>query len=328
MSGRKRIQICPSWLLNTAAAIQEGKTTIMEACKTARVIIYHKHAMCTFTTRRVSQATVKRALEENGINISLKKGRPRNNVLEEHRQKIIETQKRLKMGVSKTYYQIVSESASVTKYQEISHQMVYDTLQENNLLSFKKPLSSEETYRCRYEASNPDLIWHTDLHNFNDQYLIAFIDDNSRYVVYCEEIPNKYASLTQRVLELAIQSSNRPYSVWTDNGGEFKGEFKKYLEDNGIKQVLSKAHNPQQNGKCERFWRTAEKCQNIEELKNWLNVYNNTPHLGLPQITVNGRKTHQTPFQRYFYGVRWNSSIPPTWVVDGVTKSFVPYGTN
>ena len=171
MSGRKRIQICPSWLLNTAAAIQEGKTTIMEACKTARVIIYHKHAMCTFTTRRVSQATVKRALEVNGINISLKKGRPRNNVLEEHRQKIIETQKRLKMGVSKTYYQIVSESASVTKYQEISHQMVYDTLQENNLISFKKPLSSEETYRCRYEASNPDLIWHTDLHNFNDQYL-------------------------------------------------------------------------------------------------------------------------------------------------------------
>ena len=116
--------------------------------------------------------------------------------------------------------------------------------------------------------------------------------------------------------------------MWTDNGKEFKGDFKKFLEENGIKQVLSKVKNPQQNGKCERFWGTAEKCKNIEELRNWIHVYNNTAHCGLPQKTVNDRKTHETPNQRYFYGVKWNLTISPTWKVDGVVKPFVPYGTD
>lgn len=328
MSGRKRIHLCPIWLVKTATAIQEGKTTLKEACQSAQVIVRHKGGFSSVRTQAVTPSTVRRALHDEGIEVSLMKGRPRTNVLEEYKQKIISAQKELKMGVSKVYEQIKSESASVPKYQEITHSMVYKTLDENSLLQYKKPLNPVPVYRCRYEASYADLIWHTDLHDFHDQYLIAFIDDYSRYVTYCEVIPNKYSSLTKTVLDLAITANNRPFSIWTDNGGEFDGEFKKYLQDNGIKQVRSKAYNPQQNGKCERFWRTAEKCQNIEELKKWLNVYNNAPHFGLPRITVNKHLVHVTPYQRYYHGQKWNPSIPPTWVVDGVTKPFVPYGTD
>ena len=102
------------------------------------------------------------------------------------------------------------------------------------------------------------------------------------------------------------------------NGPDFRHQF------NNIKIVLTEVANPEQKGKCERFWRTADNCKSPEELRNWIWAYNNMPHMGLPKIIVEGRKTHMTPNQRYTEGNHWNSSIIPRWTVDGVSKEFKP----
>ena len=193
------------------------------------------------------------------------------------------------MGSTKTYERIVAQSIYDKVMKTVSHRMVYNTFKENNLLKYTKPLNPSPIQRCRYEADYVDLIWHTDLHNFNDQYLIAFIDDYSRFIVHYELIPNKYAAITSGVLERALANNNRPFSIWTDNGGEFKAEFLGTLEKNNIKQVLSDHYTPQQNGKCERFWSTADLCSTFEQLNNWIQVYNTIPHMGLPKIIVEGR---------------------------------------
>ena len=254
MQGRKKIEICPIWLEATVKAIQQRRTTIDEASKHARVIINRgKYFPRIVVTQKVSPGTVRRAIDDNGLDLRITRGRQKVDLRQDLKDKIMEIQKMYKTGVNKTFYQIISESDSVPMCQEITHHMIYDVMKENNALSYERPLKPEEPYRCRYEASNPDLIWHTDLHNYNGEYLISFIDDYSRYVVYCDTISNKCSATTKKCLELAIQScGNRPFSVWTDNGKEFKGDFKKFLEENGIKQVLSKVKNPQQNGKCEK----------------------------------------------------------------------------
>lgn len=326
MSGRKSIEISTEWLIRTASDIEEGKTTILKASRNVQVIYKDKLGFARIMFRNLSPSTIRNAFIKHGIQIDdLKRGRPKKKVLDQLKQEIIDTQNRTKMGVSKVYEQIVLNSHSNPLLNHITHSMVYNVFKENELLKYSNPVVEEKKYRCRYEANNPDLIWHTDLHHFDGQYLIAFIDDHSRYVVHCELIPNKFASLTQKVLEIAVEHNNVPYSIWTDNGTEFKGEFKKYLEDKGIIQVLTKPYNPEQNGKCERFWKTADNCGNIDELKNWVNTYNSMPHFGLPELIVNGRKTHYSPIQRYLGGQKWNPQITPTWIVDGISQEFKPW---
>lgn len=327
LSRRKSYEICPDWLIRTASNIENGETTITKACQNVQIIVKDKLGFRHLMYRSISPSTIRREFERNGIKITnLKKGRPKTKVLMQFKQHIINIQKESKMGVSKVYEQIVLNSQSNPLSKHITHSMVYDVFKENELLKYSKPIEEDKKYRCRYEANYPDLIWHTDLHHFYDQYLIAFIDDYSRYVVHCEMIPNKFSLLTKKVLEISIERCNNiPYSIWTDNGKEFKGEFKKYLDKKKIIQVLTKPYNPEQNGKCERFWKTANNCKNIDELKKWVNVYNSMPHFGLPKIIVNGRQTHCSPIQRYLMGQRWNPNISPTWTVDGVSKEFKPW---
>ena len=323
--GRKEKKLNPDWLIRIAVEIENGNTSIFEASKEARVMIKNKSGFYTTITHPVSPGTVRSGLEKLGIKVDLKPGRRRKQNLGQIEDTIISLHEETMMGATKVYEQLVANSQDNPLFCKISHRMVYNTIKSNGLLKFTKPPEKDPPkIRCRYEANNPDLIWHTDLHCFDGQYLIAFVDDFSRFIVHFELIPTKDSEITKAVLEIALKNNNRPFSIWTDNGTEFKGNFKRFCDENDIKIVLTEVANPQQNGKCERFWQTADHCKNFDELKQWVQRYNNMPHFGLPQTTVNGRKTHLTPFQRYSQNVHWNPSIPPTWIVDGISKDFKP----
>ena len=324
-AGRSRIHLSQVWLIKIAADIENGATTLLDACKDAEVIIEDKNGFPHIQKRIVSPGTVKRELKEIGIELNMRPGRRHTLHLTQMEDIILQEHERSKMGATKVYEQIVAQSEGNTLYQNITHSMVYKTFLKHKILKFTKSPEKPLKVRCRYEANNPNLIWHTDLHNFDGQYLIAFIDDYSRVVVHYEVIPTKESAITKTVLEIAVQFNNRPFCIWTDNGTEFKGDFKIFCEENGIKIALTEVANPQQNGKCERFWKTADLCKNVEELRRWVQEYNNVPHFGLPQITVAGRKTHMSPIQRFNQGVKWNLTIPPKWTVDGETKDFIPF---
>ena len=47
-------------------------------------------------------------------------------------------------------------------------------------------------------------------------------------------------------------NTERGSQFYANKGG--KSQFQKYLEDLGIKHVVSRKNNPQTNGKVERFW--------------------------------------------------------------------------
>lgn len=174
--GRTPYEFDSIWLIQIASDIQNGRITLEKAAREAKIVISNGEATQTLT-KRVSPYALKRALERNGIKIDFKKGRRKVVILEQFKGTILSVQEETGMGATKVYEQIVARTQSNELYKNISHYMVYNTLKNNSLLKYKKPAKVPQKYRCRYEADNPDLIWHTDLHHFAGQYLIAFIDD-------------------------------------------------------------------------------------------------------------------------------------------------------
>jgi transposase InsO family protein len=81
--------------------------------------------------------------------------------------------------------------------------------------------------------------------------------------------------------------------------------------------VRSQPYNPQQNGKIERWWRTADERKSLDDLPRVIEGYNNGPHtsLGYVQVTET-QKAHMTPNQAYCNAPTWTEE-DRTWVIDG-----------
>jgi len=118
-----------------------------------------------------------------------------------------------------------------------------------------------------FERAKPNQLWQTDLFTFmlkrqnRRVYLVAFMDDHSRYVVGFGLHASASAALVIEVLRSAITNFGPPEEVLTDNGPQYvtwrgKSQFSRELEARGVRQVVAKPRRPQTLGKVERFWGT------------------------------------------------------------------------
>jgi hypothetical protein len=92
-------------------------------------------------------------------------------------------------------------------------------------------------------------------------YLVAFLDDHSRFVVSYGLHASQSAALVLEVLRAGIASYGAPEEVLTDNGSQYvtwrgRSAFSRELEKRGIRQVVASPRRPQTLGKIERFWGT------------------------------------------------------------------------
>jgi transposase InsO family protein len=118
-----------------------------------------------------------------------------------------------------------------------------------------------------FERAKPNQLWQTDLFTFmlkrqnRRVYLVAFLDDHSRYIVGFGLHASASAALVIEVLRSAVANYGPPAEVLTDNGPQYvtwrgKSAFAKELEARGIQQVVAAPRRPQTLGKVERFWGT------------------------------------------------------------------------
>jgi len=118
-----------------------------------------------------------------------------------------------------------------------------------------------------FERARPNQLWQTDLFTFvlkrqnRRVYLVAFMDDHSRFIVGYGLHASPSSALVLEVLRAAITSYGRPEEVLTDNGSQYvtwrgKSVFTKELEKRGIQQIVAAPRRPQTLGKIERFWGT------------------------------------------------------------------------
>jgi transposase InsO family protein len=118
-----------------------------------------------------------------------------------------------------------------------------------------------------FERAKPNQLWQTDLFTFvlkrqnRRVYLVAFLDDHSRFITGYGLHGSQSTPLVIEVLRAAIAAYGVPAEILTDNGTQYvtwrgKSQFTKELEKLGIKQLVAKPKRPQTLGKVERFWGT------------------------------------------------------------------------
>lgn len=118
-----------------------------------------------------------------------------------------------------------------------------------------------------FERARPNQLWQTDLFTFvlrrqnRRVYLVAFMDDHSRYVVGYGLHATQSAALVIECFRSAVASYQAPEEVLTDNGAQYvtwrgKSAFARELEGRGVRHIVSSPRHPQTLGKIERFWGT------------------------------------------------------------------------
>lgn len=135
----------------------------------------------------------------------------------------------------------------------------------------------------------PDRAWtrvHIDFAQIRDEHYLIMVDAHSKWpeVIYMRK--NTTAEKTIEALRTVFARMGVCEEIVSDNGPPFTShEFKLFLKENGVKQILSAPYHPASNGEAERFVRTFKKgmkCANGKSrnhaCQGFLLSYRSTPH--------------------------------------------------
>jgi transposase InsO family protein len=166
----------------------------------------------------------------------------------------------------------------------------------------------------RYERAKPNELWQTDLFTFilkrqnRRVYLVAFMDDHSRFLVGYGVYASQSSALVMEVLRAALTSYGLPREILTDNGSQYvtwrgKSAFSKELDRRGIKHIVATPRRPQTLGKVERFWGTL--WRECLETAIFVDMAEARVRIGLFIDHYNFQRTHQgigglVPADRFF----------------------------
>jgi transposase InsO family protein len=134
---------------------------------------------------------------------------------------------------------------------------------ENPDLLIRLPKQTTIKYNNWFMTRSVVYLWHTGLYYLKNMdlqwYLIAFIDDRGRFLLFYEILLEKIMIATNDAVIHALQSYigyKIPLSVvmtW-DNSGEFTGSaFQQVLAANNIDNCRTHPYTPQENWEMERF---------------------------------------------------------------------------
>jgi transposase InsO family protein len=149
--------------------------------------------------------------------------------------------------------------ASASTVARVLHEAGYELVDE--------PTRPHPQHVQRFERARPNQLWQTDLFTFvlkrhnRRLYLVAFMDDHSRFLVSYGLHASASTALVLEALEAGISCYGPPEEVLTDNGPQYvtwrgKSQFTRRLEQRGIRQLVARPRRPQTLGKIERFWGT------------------------------------------------------------------------
>lgn len=138
-------------------------------------------------------------------------------------------------------------------------------LREEGYEVVEQPTHPHRDKKRRFERASPNQLWQTDIFTFilkrqnRRVFLVAFMDDHSRFIVSHGLHAAASTALVIDVLLSGIASYHPPEEVLTDQGPQYhtwrgKSRFTVELEKRGIRQIVARARHPQTLGKVERFW--------------------------------------------------------------------------
>jgi transposase InsO family protein len=194
-----------------------------------------------------------------------------------------------------------------------SPETVRQRLHEAELMDPKTTARKKNPGHPRFfERATPNQMWQTDIFTFRlggkYAYIVAFMDDYSRYLVGLDLFRSPTAEAVIETYRVACGEYQPPKEMLTDNGRQYinwrgKSRFGKELEKDRVKHIVSRPQHPQTLGKVERFWESIwneflvraqfgsfEEAR--ERIRLWVKYYNHRrPHQGIEGLC---------PADRYF----------------------------
>lgn len=163
-----------------------------------------------------------------------------------------------------------------------------------------------------FERATPNQMWQSDLFTFRlggkYAYVVAFMDDYSRYIVGLDLYRSPTAEAVIETYRVAVGEYTPPKEMLTDRGRQYtnwrgKSRFAVELQKDRVAHFVSRPQHPMTLGKVERFW--ASMWQEFlvraqfdsfesarERLRLWVKYYNHRrPHQGIGGLC---------PADRYF----------------------------
>lgn len=195
---------------------------------------------------------------------------------------------------------------------------VAKVLKEAGYETVELPTRNHPQRPRRFERAKPNQLWQTDLFSFvlkrqnRRLYLVAFLDDHSRFLVSFGLSPSATTAHVIEILEAGVASFGPPEEVLTDNGPQYvtwrgKSRFTRHLEKRGIRQIVARPKRPQTLGKIERFWGTLWRefleeavFADLEDARRriafFIDYYNfSRVHRGIDGLTPADRFFHAAP---------------------------------
>lgn len=164
----------------------------------------------------------------------------------------------------------------------LSRQAINEILKKWGINGYRrKSRKAWKFFRAKYANE----LWQADLKEFKfngiKYYLLVCIDDYSRYILSLtlfDHCPTT-DELTSALQKLGIKS----LKILTDNGGQFREQWKEWCKNNGIETVFAHPYYPQDKGKVERTIRNVTEefidllakfpqfFNRMEEYRQWFN---------------------------------------------------------
>ena len=106
-----------------------------------------------------------------------------------------------------------------------------------------------------FRANKPNELWQIDLkgpytvHGQKYWFLVC-IDDYSRYLLVAKQF--KHEPTTQEIAALLGRMDSKPEHILSDNGAQFREQWKQWCKEHGIEPLFAHPYYPQDKGKVER----------------------------------------------------------------------------
>lgn len=171
--------------------------------------------------------------------------------------------------------------------------------------------------RRKFETEYPNELWQSDVMHGpyvmeggrkRKAYLLAFIDDHSRFIVQAGFALDETFETFRAGLKSAVEKHGLPQKLYVDNGSCFRSvQLEQTLALLSVVLAHSRPYTPQGRGKIERWFRTVRDQFlgiklpagiTLPELNARFEVW-----LGEYQRTVHGT-TNQAPRDRYFANLK------------------------
>ena len=175
------------------------------------------------------------------------------------------------------------------KQSRVSHTTIHKLLNQAGL---NNPIETPRRVwgKRRFERAHSNSLWQADFKlTEQDEWMISFLDDHSRFIPGSRVHHNPTAEHAIKLLEKSVKQYGKPDQILTDRGTQFYparggiSEFTKYCSGNGIEHIVASVRRPSTIGKIEAF----HKAYTIEASiypthKEFVNYWNyQRPHQGI-----------------------------------------------